>query len=88
MQPSPAGAPPRASLRRWRRHLADERLEAALTALGVEHDVRTYPDANHSFLEPMPPPLAVFGLGLHRPSAEDAWGRILRFFDKHLRETS
>jgi carboxymethylenebutenolidase len=62
-----------------------ERLESALTALGVEHDVRTYPDANHSFLEPMPPPLAVFGLGLHRPSAEDAWGRILRFFDTHLR---
>ena len=30
MQPSPAGAPPRSSLRRWRRHLADERLEAAL----------------------------------------------------------
>ena len=63
-----------------------ERLEAALTSLGVEHDVHTYPDANHSFLEPLPAPVAVFGLGLHRPSAEDAWGRILRFFETHLKE--
>jgi carboxymethylenebutenolidase len=62
-----------------------ERLERALTALGVEHDVETYPEAGHSFLEPMPAPLAVFGLGLHRASAEDAWGRILRFFEVHLR---
>lgn len=62
-----------------------ERLEAQLTELGVTHDVKTYPEANHSFLERMPPPISVFGLGLHQPSAADAWARILRFFDTHLR---
>ena len=63
------------------------RLEDALTALGVEHDVKTYPEAGHSFLEKLPgqPVLRLMGLAHHGPSAEDAWGRILRFFDAHLR---
>ena len=66
---------------------AGDRLEAALTALGVEHDVRTYPDAGHSFMEKMPANSLVrfAGFGQHLPTAEDAWGRILRFFDAHLR---
>jgi carboxymethylenebutenolidase len=25
------------------------------------------------------------GIGYHHPSAEDAWTRILTFFDRHLR---
>jgi carboxymethylenebutenolidase len=29
--------------------------------------------------------LAVTGFSHHHPSAEDAWRRILEFFDKHLR---
>ena len=29
--------------------------------------------------------LRVAGTGYHGPSAEDAWGRILRFFETHLR---
>ena len=28
--------------------------------------------------------MRVAGLSFHQPSAEDAWGRILRFFDAHL----
>jgi carboxymethylenebutenolidase len=69
---------------------AAERLETRLRATGVEHDVKEYPDAGHSFLNrhafgPTAPLLRVAGVGYHGPSAEDAWGRILRFFDEHLR---
>jgi carboxymethylenebutenolidase len=66
------------------------KLEAGLERAGVEHDVREYPDAGHSFLNrhdfgPGGAILRVAGIGYHEPSAEDAWGRILRFFDAHLR---
>ena len=65
-------------------------LEDALTEYGVEHDVKTYPDAGHSFanrhtglvaaLERRSPTHGAY----HEPSAEDAWGRTLRFFERHL----
>ncbi len=66
-----------------------ERLEAALTSLGVEHDVKVYPEAGHSFLNRHQSALALVfsklaGAGYHGPSAEDAWERILPFFDTHL----
>lgn len=65
-------------------------LESALARAGVEHDVREYPEAGHSFLNrhglgPAGALLRVAGIGYHEPSAEDAWGRILRFFEAHLR---
>jgi carboxymethylenebutenolidase len=66
------------------------RLEAALSAAGVEHDVEEYPDASHSFLNhhsgPLAPVARVLGIGHHGPSADDAWRRILAFFDRHVRE--
>ncbi len=70
---------------------AAARLEASLTALDVEHDVKEYPDAGHSFLNHHPVgPLAVLeriaGFDYHEPSAQDAWARILRTFDAHLRD--
>jgi carboxymethylenebutenolidase len=67
-----------------------ERLERALSELGVEHDVKEYPDAGHSFLNRIN---AGPGLGMlvkfasfnyHHASAEDAWDRILTFFETHL----
>ena len=66
------------------------RLDAALTQVGVEHDVVEYPDAGHSFLNrhnagPLSVLERVGGFSHHHPSAEDAWGRILRFFEVHLR---
>ena len=66
------------------------RLEAVLGELGVPHDVKEYPDAGHSFMNrhnagPFGVLEKVAGLSYHEPSAEDAWGRILRFFDQHLR---
>ena len=66
------------------------KLEAALQRAGVEHDVHEYPDAGHSFLNrhdlgPGGALLRVAGIGYHEPSAEDAWGRILRYFEVHLK---
>jgi carboxymethylenebutenolidase len=72
------------------------RLDAALTATGVTHDVKEYPDAGHSFLndhDPSDVPAPVRALarlgvpvgGYHGPSADDARRRILDFFDTHLR---
>jgi carboxymethylenebutenolidase len=66
------------------------RLEKVLSELEVAHDVKEYPDAGHSFMNRIN---AGPGLGLivrlsafnyHHPSAEDAWRRILTFFDEHL----
>ena len=66
------------------------KLEPALERAGVEHDVKEYAGAGHSFLNrhdfgPGGALLRVAGVGYHGPSAEDAWQRILRFFEAHLR---
>jgi carboxymethylenebutenolidase len=64
------------------------KLERALESLGVEHDVRTYPEASHSFLNHHGGKEAlidrVTGIGHHEASADDAWQRILSFFDRHV----
>jgi len=65
-------------------------LETVLTEVGVEHDVKEYPSAGHSFLNrhnagPLSPLEKVVGLNYDEAAAEDAWRRILRFFDEHLR---
>jgi carboxymethylenebutenolidase len=66
-----------------------EKLERALGHLGVEHDVKTYPEANHSFLNRHSGGFEtvidrVTGIGYDGPSADDAWRRILTFFDRHV----
>ena len=75
---------------------AAERLERALTAVGVEHDVKEYPEAGHAFLndhesagDKTPPLFAVMGkltpgAGYHEASAQDARRRIITFFNTHL----
>lgn len=65
------------------------KLETILTGLGVEHDVKEYADAWHSFLNrhnlgPLGILERVGGFSYDEASAEDAWARILRFFDRHL----
>lgn len=65
------------------------RLERALTQAGVEHDVKEYAGAGHSFMNrhnagPLSVLEKVVGLHYHQPSAEDAWRRILQFFALHL----
>ena len=64
-------------------------LDTVLTDLRVAHDVKEYPGAGHSFLNdtvggPLGSLLKVAGVGHHQPSADDAWRRILAFFDAHL----
>jgi carboxymethylenebutenolidase len=65
-------------------------LETALTRLGVDHDVKTYPDAGHSFMNrhgrlmsAIERRLPTHG-GFVEPAAEDAWQRTLAFFGRHL----
>jgi carboxymethylenebutenolidase len=66
-----------------------ERLEKALTVLGVPHDVRVYPNAGHRFMTKTSAavaPLASFArMGYVEDAAEDSWRRILHFFGDHLR---
>lgn len=66
-----------------------DRLEAALDALGVAHDVAEYPEASHSFMNRHRGATAaldrVTGYGYRPEEAEDAWRRILDFFGEHLR---
>ena len=72
---------------------AGDRLQRILTAVGVDHDVKTYPDAGHSFMNDhdradLPALFAVqvrlTGNPYDEPSAQDARRRILDFFGRHL----
>jgi carboxymethylenebutenolidase len=73
---------------------AASRLRSILTAAGVEHDVREYPDAGHAFLNDHSDDGFPFymkalagvmgGGGYHEPSAQHARGRILEFFRQQL----
>ena len=73
---------------------AAPRLEQALTALGVDHDVKVYPSAGHGFINNPDPtdatPLLIFlakisGTRYHEASAQDARRRIAAFFSEHLK---
>lgn len=67
---------------------AAERLERTLTSLGIDHDVKEYPGAAHSFMNDhgrLMALLKVVGVGYDAGAAEDAWARILAFFGRHLR---
>ena len=65
-----------------------EQLERVLTVIGVDHDVKEYPDAGHSFMNNhhnvLFRMLKVVGIAYHEPSAQDARRRIVAFFGKHL----
>lgn len=72
-------------------------LEAALDAAGVEHDVKEYPEAGHSFMnrtDGIPKPMEilmgpvsrrVMHVGYVDTAADDAWTRIDRMFSATLR---
>jgi carboxymethylenebutenolidase len=71
-----------------------ERLERAMTEHGIDHDVKVYPEAGHSFLNDhvlaeAPMWAAISGKFVkseyHEPSARDARRRIVSFFDRHLK---
>ena len=64
------------------------RLEKALTANGVDHDVKEYPAVGHSFMNHHSGWTAVFdrvgGFRYGEGEAEDAWARIIGFLGRHL----
>ncbi|HYB90797.1 MAG TPA: dienelactone hydrolase family protein [Candidatus Binataceae bacterium] len=66
------------------------RLETVLTELGVEHDVKIYEGAGHSYMSQNRGFMAAVGAwspmhaGYNRDAAEDSWKRIGAFFAKHL----
>jgi carboxymethylenebutenolidase len=72
----------------WTLRGAAERLERALSANGIEHDIKQYPDAGHAFLndhrDPLSRAMRIVNIGYHEPSANDARRRIVSFFVNHL----
>lgn len=68
-----------------------QRARTALAAAGVDHDVKIYRGAGHSFMNqtedhPFIDAVArpLMAVGYRREAAEDAWKRIEVFFAKHL----
>ncbi|AQA06718.1 carboxymethylenebutenolidase [Mycobacterium sp. MS1601] len=72
---------------------AAAKLERILTDAEVPHDVKEYPHVGHSFMNDWgTPPALQFvtrmaGFFYSEPEAEDAWTRILTFFDQHLSQS-
>lgn len=74
---------------------AAARLEKALEAAGVDHDVKEYPDTDHAFMNDHSEDKTPFliqvvsfvlgGRGYHPESARDSRERIVSFFDRHLK---
>lgn len=66
---------------------AAARLEQTLATLGIDHDVKEYRGAGHSFMNDhgrLMVLMKVMGAGYDAGASEDAWGRILAFFGRHL----
>jgi carboxymethylenebutenolidase len=68
-------------------------LQPILTAAGIDHDIKVYPEAGHGFLNDHAPDdlprldkvIAVLvAAGYHEPSSRDARRRIVAFFRGHL----
>jgi carboxymethylenebutenolidase len=67
-------------------------MERELSARGIPHDIKEYPNANHAFMNPGPagPKLLrpfmqkVVGFKPYPEEAKDAWMRIEAFFAQHL----
>ncbi len=73
---------------------APRRLDEALRANRIDHDVKVYADAGHSFLNDHDPAevstifrvlAKLSGSEFHESSALDARRRIIAFFDEHLK---
>jgi len=71
---------------------AAAKLEAALTSLGIEHDVKEFPTAGHAFMNDVPvgprplrPLMRVMGIKPDPAAAPEAWQRIEDHFAKYLK---
>lgn len=71
-------------------HGAATQLDTVLARGDVPRDIKEYPDVGHSFMNDwrFPAPMRIIenvaGMAYSQPEAEDAWQRILTFFDQHL----
>jgi len=70
---------------------ANARLDAALTAHGIPHDSKEYPEAGHAFLNEdsvgpgwLRPLVRVLNFKPYPEAASDAWRRIDEFFGTYL----
>lgn len=69
---------------------APAKLEKILAGFGIEHDVKVYPDAGHSFMSEHTGLMAKLNswgpmkVGFNAEAAEDSWKRVEAFFAKHL----
>lgn len=74
--------------RDWTLKGAAPRLQGALERQQVDHDVKEYPDAGHSFMDDHKGLIGVLGVVLGSSykdrDAADARGRITTFFARHL----
>ena len=70
-----------------------DKLERALSAAAIPHDIKTYPEAGHGFLNDHDPAelpgwvkavAKLSNAAYHEPSARDARGRIVAFFRAHM----
>ncbi len=57
---------------------AGRALNEALDRHGIDHDIKIYPGAAHSFFNDQ-------GRAYNQPAAEDSWSRVMGFFGKHLK---
>ena len=56
---------------------AGRKLDAELTKNNIEHDIKIYPNARHSFFNDKGP-------AYNAEAAQDSWSRVLTFFSTHL----
>lgn len=56
---------------------AGRQLDVLLDQHHIEHDIKIYPNATHSFFNGRPGPA-------NAAAAEDSWRRVLAFFSQHL----
>jgi carboxymethylenebutenolidase len=55
-----------------------EQFDKLLDQIGVEHEIKVYPNSGHAFFRDTDP-------NVFRPeAAKDAWERVTRFFAKNL----
>ena len=57
-------------------------LDAALDGYGIEHDIKIYPGAKHSFFNDTSPRT------YNADAAADSWQRVLIFFETHVKKSS
>lgn len=56
---------------------AGRALDQALDKYGIDHDIKIYPGARHSFFNDQ-------GRAYDKQAADDSWSRVLTFFHRHL----